>query len=436
MSIFRRLIPRFLVSLYHWKLAYLGALWCGFPGNKMIIVGVLGTRGKTTTANLTWACTTAAGYKTGLTGTANIRIGDKEQLNPYHMTMPGRFELQRLLKKMHKAGCEIAVIETPSEGIEQWRHKGIAFDIALMTSLYPEYVAAHNWDFERCKQMHLKVFQELHQQPKKKLRGRAVPKTIIVNADIKEKDVFLNNSADKRITYGVDQDANLKAQEIRSEKEGVSFFVNKTEYKTHLIGAFNASNALGAIAVAKALNISEDAIQKGLSMLPNVPGRMEKIDAGQQFPVFVDYAHDAVSLETVLKTAEHLRMGKDKKIIVLTGGQGGGRDKKKRPLMGRLAAMIADYVIIANEDPYDDDPKVIMEEIAKGSEEAGKKRGESLFLFDDRREGIRKALSLADIGDLVFITGKGAEQSMMIGKRMVPWDDRAVVREELEKINT
>jgi len=348
--------------------------------------------------------------------------------------MPGRFELQRLLKKMDEAGCVIAVIETPSEGVEQWRHKGISFDIAVMTSLYPEYVAAHNWDFDRCKGMHLKVFRELHKQPEKKLRGEIVPKTIIVNADIQEKDLFLNNPADKKITFGVEQEADFKAREIQSEKDGVSFSLSNTGYKTHLIGAFNVLNALGAIAVAKALNISEETIKKGLLALQNVPGRMEEIKTGQSFPVFVDYAHDAVSLETILKTAEHLRTSNNQKIIVLTGGQGGGRDKKKRPLMGRLAAMIADYVIIANEDPYNDDPRKIMEEIAQGSEEAGKKRGESLFLFNDRREGIRKALSLADSNDLVFITGKGAEQSMMVGKKMVPWDDRVVVREELEKI--
>ena len=433
-SLIRRLLPKTLVSWYHLGLAYAGAVWYGFPARKMVIVGVLGTRGKTTTANLIWACTTAAGYKTGLTGTANIRIGNKERLNPYHMTMPGRFELQRLLRSMVRAGCEIAVVETPSEGVEQWRHIGIAYDIAVMTSLYPEYVAAHNWDFERCKTMHRKVFQELHAQPRKILRGKPVEKTIIVNADIAEKDLFLDNPADRKKTYAVQNGADERASNIESENSGVAFSVGAIRYKTNLIGAFNVGNALAAVVTAQALQIAPEAIQRGLRNLPGVPGRMERIDAGQSFSVFVDYAHDAVSLETVLKTAEHLRESNNQKIIVVTGGQGGGRDRKKRPLMGRIAAMVADYVIIANEDPYEENPKTIMEEIAKGSEHAGKVRDENLFLFDDRREGIRKALSLAHSDDLVFITGKGAEQSMMTGKQSVPWDDRTVVREELAGI--
>ncbi len=214
--------PRFLISFYHWFLAYLGAFIYGFPSQKMVVIGVLGTRGKTSTANFIWSILNAAGEKAGLTGTANLRIGNEEQLNKYHMTMPGRFFLQKFLRKMVKAGCSYAVIETPSEGVEQWRHKGIFYDIAILTTLYPEYMAVHNWNYERCKKMHLKVFEELHNQPRKIINGKKIPKVIIVNSDNEDKNLFLSPPADKKITYGLKAGADLTATLIKTENENSS----------------------------------------------------------------------------------------------------------------------------------------------------------------------------------------------------------------------
>jgi len=431
-KIIKKFIPKFFINWYHYILAYIGACIYGFPSKKMIVIGVLGTRGKTTVANLIWSCFTAAGYKTGLTGTANIRIGDEERMNPYHMTMPGRFVLQKLLKEMYDRGCRCVVVETPSEGIEQWRHKGIAYDAAVMTTLYPEYLAVHNWSFNRCKDMDEKIFEILHLQPRKKIGEKHIPKVIVVNNEIEERERFLRHTSDIKITYAVHGSADIVPEKINISSPQISFSISGVIYTLSILGDFNVGNALAAIATVSAYGISNEAIQKGLQNIHLVPGRMEKIDEGQKFLVFVDYAHDAVSIEAALLSVKNLKKEKEGNVIVLLGGQGGGRDKKKRPIMGHIAAQKADYVVVTNEDPYQDDPVQIMEEVAHGSEEGGKIRGKDLFVINDRREGIKKAFSLATSGDVVLIAGKGAEQSMEVKEGQIPWDDRVVVREELK----
>jgi len=425
--------PRFLISFYHWFLAYLGALIYGFPSRKMVVIGVIGTRGKTSTANFIWSVLNAAGEKAGMTGTANLRIGKEEQLNKYHMTMPGRFFIQNFLRKMVQAGCRYAIIETPSEGVEQWRHKGIFYDIAVLTTLYPEYLAVHDWDFERCKKMHLKVFEELHCQPRKTINGKEIPKVIVVNSDNEDRELFLKPPADKKITYGLKAGADFTAVSVKTENGAVSFEVNGEKYELGTKGSFNVSNALAAIAVANSLGIDEKFIKEGLKNLSLVPGRMEKIDEGQNFDVFVDYAHDGPSMTAALNAVQEIK-NPETKIILILGAEGGGRDKKKRPVMGKLAAEKSDYVIVTNTDPYDDDPMEIINDIADAAETAGKIKNKDLFSISDRREGIRKALKLAKNGDIVIITGKGAEQSMIVGSDKISWDDREAVRQELKKI--
>ncbi|MEK7547197.1 MAG: UDP-N-acetylmuramyl-tripeptide synthetase [Patescibacteria group bacterium] len=441
-KIIKFFIPDFLISFYHWFLAYLGAFFYGFPSKKMVIIGVLGTRGKTSTANFIWSILEAAGNKTGLTGTANFRIGKEERLNEYHMTMPGRFVLQKLLREMVAAGCRYAVVETPSEGVEQWRQKGIFYDVAVLTTLYPEHLAVHRWDFERCKKMHLKVFEELYKEPRKTINGQKIPKVIVVNSDNEDKALFLAPPADKKITYGLKSGSDLTADSVKTEDGIVSFRVGGEKYELGVKGNFNALNALGAMAAASALGIDKESIKKGLKSLFLVPGRMEKIEAGQNFDVFVDYAHDGQSMTAALDAVGEMsaRSGSapggkkpGAKIIVVLGAEGGGRDKEKRPIMGKLAAEKSDYVVVTNVDPYEDNPEEIIEDIARATEAAGKIRNKNLFTITDRREGIRRAINLAERDSVILITGKGAEQSMIIGSEKIPWDDREVARQELEK---
>ncbi len=439
----KNFVPEKIISFYHFCLAVLAAFYYGFPSKKMVVIGITGTKGKTSAANFIWSVLNTAGFRTGLMGTANIRIGDVEMPNKYHMTMPGRFILQRFLGEMVKAGCEYCIVETTSEGIKQWRHWGIFYDIAVFTNLTPEHLQSHGNSFEKYKEMKGKMFKALKNGSRKIIGGKEIKKIIIANYDDLHKEYFLNFPSDKDITFGVEMPSSTKvsedkadfiAKDIHNTSEGLVFSVNGISFKINILGKFNVYNALPAVVIGSVFGVSMEQIQEGLKNLKNIPGRMEKIDEGQGFLVFVDYAHEKEGMNAILETARDLVREDNGKIIVLLGAEGGGRDKLKRPQLGEIAAKKADFVIVSNVDPYEDDPKEICEDIAVAAERFGKARGKDLFVIEDRREGIRKALSLANKNDVVLITGKGSEQSIIIGGKRFPWDDRVVVREELNKI--
>ncbi|MDO8576585.1 MAG: UDP-N-acetylmuramoyl-L-alanyl-D-glutamate--2,6-diaminopimelate ligase [bacterium] len=429
----RGLVPERLLSMYHYLLALAAAVRYGFPSRRIVTIGVTGTKGKTSTANFIWSCLSVGGIKTGIITTANIRIGDREILNAYHMTMPGPFTIQRLLREMVEAQCTHCVIETTSEGLKQHRNLGIRYDIGVFTNLFPEHLPSHGGSFDAYREMKGKMFASLRAHARKTINRRQVEKIIIANAASEHAPYFLGFPADHKLTFAVEKKADYTAENVRSSDSGVAFKVGSAEFRLSIPGAFNVSNALPAIIISRLANIDDASIARGLETLTLIPGRMERIEAGQKFTVFVDYAHEGESMRNVLETAAAMR-APGGKIIVLLGAEGGGRDKAKRPIMGKLTGTMADYVVVSNVDPYDDDPQEILEDIAKVAEQAGKQRGTNLFVIEGRREGIRKALSLAGAGDIVLITGKGAEQSMVLGGRSIPWDDRTVVREELQKI--
>jgi len=430
----KKLIPERLISFYHFCLAFLAAFWYGFPSKKMIVIGVTGTKGKTSAVNFIWSVLNAAGFKAGFIGTANIRIGDIEMLNKYHMTMPGRFILQGFLKKMLETGCEYCIVETTSEGIKQWRHYGIFYDIAIFTNLSPEHLQSHGNSFEKYKAAKGKMFTSLAHSGRKIINGKKIEKIIIANCDNPHAKYYLNFRADKKLTFGLSEGVDFRAREIKSTPDGLLFLVGANLYNINILGNFNVYNALPAIIIGSLIGISHNKIQEGLKNLKVIPGRMEKIDEGQKFLVFVDYAHEKEGMNAVLDTARDLVKGNGGRVVVLLGAEGGGRDKAKRPALGEISAKKADFVVISNTDPYEDDPKEICEDIAVVAEKFGKIRNKDLFIIEDRREGIRKALSLANKNDVVLITGKGAEQSIIIGGKRYSWDDRVVVREELNKI--
>lgn len=417
--------------LYHLVLAKCAALYYGFPSRKMIVIGVTGTKGKTSTINFIWACLMAGGHKTGIISTANIRIGEKEFLNFYHMTMPGRFAIQKLLAQMAKEGCTYCLVETTSEGIKQYRHIGVWYDIAVFTNLSPEHLPSHGGSYEAYRQAKEKMFASLMSH-KKVFAGKRIEKVIIANNDDEHVGDFLKYPADKKITYAIRNAADVVANEVGQTNKGVCFRVGGAIFSLSILGTFNVYNALPAIIVARRAGVSDEQIMKGLESLSCIPGRMEIVNEGQPFTVIVDYAHEKQSMTNVLTTANAIKHA-GAKTIVLLGAEGGGRDKAKRPIMGEIAAKLADVVIVSNVDPYDDDPKEILEDIATVAERFGKIRGENLFVIEDRTEGIRQALSVANENDVVLITGKGAEQSMVIGGKSIPWDDRQVVKSELDR---
>src|SRR3990167_7650966 len=333
-SIIKIFVPKRFISLYHLTLAALAACYYGWPSKKMIIIGITGTKGKTSAANFIWSVLNAGGRKIGLIGTANIRIGEMETLNKYHMTMPGRFILQKLLKQMASAGCEFAVVETTSEGIKQWRHFGIFYDIAVFTNLTPEHLEAHGNSFEIYREAKGRMFKALKNGERKIIGGKEIKKIIIVNYDDPHKEYFLNFPADKKINFGTKQGADFQSDKIRNTGEGLEFLAGSTPYQINISGKFNVYNPLPAVAIGSVFGVSSEQIQGGLKSLKNIPGKMEKIDEDQDFAVFVDYAHEKEGMSAVLETANEITAGK---VIVLLGAEGGGRDKAKRPILGEIA---------------------------------------------------------------------------------------------------
>ena len=428
-KIIKKFTPSWLLSLYHYFLAVLAKILYGHPSAKLIVIGVTGTNGKTTTVNLISQLLECLGYKTGLTSTVNFKVGYREKLNDKKMTMLGRWQTQRLLRQMLKAGCQYAVIETSSQGIEQWRHLGINYDLAVFTNLTPEHIEAHG-SFENYRAQKEKLFKHLAASPRKKIVGQKVPKIIIANSDDEEFIRLKKFRADKFVSYGFKNKANYQATDLKLENGLAVFNFEQKTIRTGMLGEFNAYNVLAAIAVIKALGLS---VERAVGCkLGGVPGRQEFIQPGQDFRLMVDYAPEPVSLEKLYEAIDQLSY---KKLIHVLGSTGGGRDKSRQPTLGQMAGQKAQVVIVTNEDPYNDDPMEIINNVAQGALNVGKTENKDLFKILDRREAIAKAISLAQKDDLVLITGKGAEQAICVADgQKIPWDDRQVARELLKSI--
>ena len=422
-SILKKIIHTWIISWYHKILAYLAMIIYLNPSSKLIIIGVTGTNGKSTVVNLIGEILNKAGHKTGWTSTTNFSIGDKSWLNDKKMTMLGRFQTQSFLKKCLKEKCKYVVIETSSEGIKQSRHLGINYDIALFTNLTPEHIESHG-SFEKYKEAKGKLFKHLSSRKRK-----SIDKTIIVNSDDLNADYFLSFKAERKITFSINNNSEFKAKNIELTSNGTIFNLEQETFKTNLLGNVNVYNCLATISVCKILKVDDQKIREALLKYKGVPGRFEFINEGQNFKVMVDYAPE---IESMKKLYETVKLFKYNKIIHVLGSCGGGRDLARRPVLGKLAATNADYVIITNEDPYNDDPIEIINQVSLGAENNGKVLNQNLFKIIDRNEAIKKALSLASPNDLVLITGKGSEQAICLehGKKM-PWDDRKIVKELL-----
>ncbi len=451
-ELIKKFIPLFLLQWYHKVLALTANIFYGFPSNKMVVIGVTGTNGKSTTVHLIAKMFEDAGYKVGATSTVSFKIADREWLNNKKMTMLGRFALQKLLRQMVDVGCKYAVIETSSQGVEQFRHLGVNYDVAVFTNLTPEHIEAHG-SFENYKKAKGKFFAHLAAKPRKVINGKVIPKVSVVNLDDEHGEYFAGFRADEKWLYKIQnskseirnkfQIQNSKLVEAGSvilNQSGSQFIIHNSKFILHLLGEFNIYNALAAVCVGLSQGLTLDTISKGLEKVFGVPGRMEFIDEGQSFKVLVDYAPEPASMRKLYETVHKSQfVVGDGRIIHVLGSAGGGRDKARRPILGQIAAENADYVIITNEDPYDEDPMEIINQVAAGAKECqmanAKCQMKELFEIEDRGEAIAKALNLASEGDLVIITGKGSEQAIcMADGRKVQWDDREKVREILRQI--
>ncbi len=474
-SALRKLTPKFVLRAYHRALAQLAAAWYGHPSGQLFVIGVTGTSGKSTTVQFLGRILEHAGATVGWTSTAGFKVAGDEWINDKKMTMLGRFQTQRLLRRMADAGCTHAIVETSSQGVAQSRHVGINYDVAVFTNLTPEHIEAHG-GFENYKAAKGAFFAHVgasQRKPAARLNGRVlsgalpsspaaaprpsddrelapatrpetVPKTFVVNVDDPHAPYFLSFPADRRYGYGLEGKkgpepayrllyAPVIATDIGLSAEGSTFRIDGRTMHLKPIGLFNVYNALAAATAAHAAGLSWDAIASGVDALASVPGRLEFVRAGQPFEVVVDYAYEPASLQACY---DALDVVDRRRLIHVLGSAGGGRDVARRSVLGGMAARQADVVIVTNEDPYDDDPQLIINQVADGAAAAGRKDGVDLFRIPDRQDAIDQAVAMARPGDLVLVTGKGNEPVMAVaGGKTVAWDDRDAVRRALVKRN-
>ncbi len=422
----RKIAPKKVIDLYHLTLSKVADLVYGHPSNKLIVIGVTGTSGKSTTVSFIGQMLEYAGFRVGSTSTATIKVGTNERPNDSKMTSLGRFQTQKLLRQMVRAGCTHAIIETTSQGIVQYRHLGINYDVAVFTNLWSEHIEAHG-SFERYKQAKLELFRHLTRRPHKRLGGQEIPKVIVVNGSDPHAKDFLACKADRKIAFEIDP-------EIEVTASGASFTALGVDMELNVPGKFNVENALAAASVAMVLGISVSTIASAVAHLHGAPGRFERIDEGQPFTVIVDYAFEPVAMKKMYET---LSLMPHERLIQVLGSCGGGRDASRRPVLGRMAGEVADVVIVTNEDPYDDDPLQIIQEVAAGALAAGKVVDDDLLIVPDRGQAIHQAIQLAKPGDVVLVTGKGSEPVMAVARgKLIPWDDRTEARKALQARQT
>lgn len=410
---------------YHFLLAYAAAARFWFPGRGLMVIGVTGTKGKTTVVRLLHEVLSASGASVVSVSSLEYRIGQTAVPNTLKMTMPGRFFIQRLLRRGVTAGCRYAVVEVTSQGIVQFRHRGIPFAGAVMTNIAPEHIEAHG-GFEPYLRAKLDLFWRLPRD------GIAV-----LNTDDRQWQRFSAATPARAVSYSRESivigGKRWSISDLAINKDGITFALGGTPVRSPLLGTFNFYNILAAITVGLSQGLAPERITAAIERVAGVPGRMEFV-ARDPVAAVVDYAHTPDSLEAVYTSLKGLEASSRPKrsrasrhrLICVLGATGGGRDTWKRPIFGAIAEKYCDEIILTDEDPYDEDPAAIIAAVARGITTG------TFREILDRREAITEALRSAGAGDTVVVTGKGAEPWMMVsnGKKNA-WDDRAIVRDAI-----
>lgn len=425
----RKHLPPNWILFSHKLRGMTAAFWYRFPARNLIVVGVTGTNGKTTTCHLIAEILEQAGYKVGMATTIDFKIGHKIWPNETKMTMISPFALQKLLREMVKSGCQIAIIETTSHAIQQCRNWGIEYKMAVLTNITHEHLDYHP-SFADYRQTKMKLFEQA--------------KVNVINLDDPSASYFVQIPTERKITYGLKNNPDVSARKILAQPQGTLFTLvtpkGQVVIDLKLPGQFNIANALAASAAAIGLDVKLESIKNGLEKVKEIKGRMEKIivpsigRAKQDFTVIVDYAHTPDALEKIYQTIVDFNRGR----IIAVFGSCGDRDKTKRPIMGAIAGRLADYIIVTNEDPYTEDPQAIIDQVASGVPRGAtparpKKEGLNWWKIPDRRQAIEKAIKLAQKDDIVLITGKGAEVAMVWGDKKLPWSDQKEASRAISK---
>lgn len=411
-TVLKRILPtslvRPLLPLYHRLMAYVLAASYGFPARHMTVIGVTGTKGKSSVSDMLFTVLHHAGYPAAVAGTIRFAIKDTSEPNLFKMTMPGRGFIHAFLARARKEGVTHAVVEITSESVRQHRHRYLFLDGLVFTNLQKEHIESHG-SFENYAAAKLEIGKELARSPKR-------PRAMIANADDQNSTPYLALPVEEILPFSYED-----VSEIVHGPGTVAFLYEGVRFSLKLPGSFSIMNALAVIRAARFLGVPLSDIADALALLERIPGRTERIEEDQDFQAIVDYAHTPDSLRALYE-AYPVR-----KICVL-GNTGGGRDTWKRPEMGKIAETYCDEVILTNEDPYEEDPRAIVDAMADGMEKKP-------TIIMDRREAIAHALSLARSGDAVLVTGKGTDPYIMeAGDTRTPWSDAQVVREELQKL--
>jgi UDP-N-acetylmuramoyl-L-alanyl-D-glutamate--2,6-diaminopimelate ligase len=390
-------VPQLVVESARAAMAPAADEFFGRPTEELVVAGVTGTNGKTTTAYLLHSILEAAGMRPGLIGTIESRVGGEAR--PAVRTTPEAIDLQRTFREMLDAGDRSVAMEATSHGSELGRLAGVRFEALAFTNLTQDHLDFHG-------------SMEQYYDAKRRLFTEHEPAAA---AAVNVGDTWGRRLAEELrgldrapvLTYGLTDDADVR----------------EAPSTTRLRGRFNQENTLAAIALARLLGVPEQAIEQGIAEAPSVPGRFETVDEGQRFTVVVDYAHTPDSLANVLRTARELTAGQ----LICVFGCGGDRDRGKRPEMGRIASELADIAVVTSDNPRSEDPHAIIDEILAGV-------SEDVQVEPDRRAAIAKAIEQAGDRDVVVIAGKGHEQGQEFADRKVPFDDREVARDALRRL--
>ena len=412
----------------------LAAAYHGFPSRKLIIIGVTGTDGKTTTSHiLHHILKVSTKNKTGFISTIAANLGTSETDTGFHVTTPGAPQVQAYLAQMVEAGLTHCVLEMTSHGLAQGRLNGVDIDVAVLTNVTHEHLDYHG-SWENYRDAKAIMFRMLAQSVQKD----GQPKISVINADDPSCDYFAAIPTDKLVRYGIHNPADFRAKIIRYSPTETTFDAiidnrvvgDRGVFSTKLVGEFNVYNILAAMSAAYHVGASVQAIHQGLSNVQSVSGRMERIDEGQDFTAIVDFAHTPNALKRALEAGRQM-LSQDKKLFAVFGSAG-LRDVEKRRLMAEVSAQVADMTVLTAEDPRTESLNDILEMMAEGCRSQGGVEGETFIRVPDRGEAIYRACQMANVGDLVMACGKGHEQSMCFGATEYLWDDRDAMRAALQ----
>lgn len=440
-AIFKKAIKKFLPAriyneltpyFFHLPKAVLANLVFGFPGRKIRVIGIAGTKGKSTTAYLVNQLLESLGFRTAILSTTTVKIGQDERLNDFKMTSVDAWDLQKFLSRAVKENCQFAVLETSSHALKQFRTWGVRFEVAVLTNMMPDHQEYH------------KSVDDYTFSHKKMLDPKT--KVLVLNGDDVNLEPFKKLDI-KQLGFGLHPGNSFRAKDIAIDESGAKlklvFSGREQLFSTSLPGKFNLYNVLAALSAIQALELDVSQLEKVVKELRAAPGRVEKISNNLGIEIIVDYAHSPDSFENLFSAIKPYVKGK---LIAVTGACG-ERDATKRPIMGRILANYCDLVVITNDDPYGEDPEKIARELISGlienvtfievnpEAETSSLRNKNYWKILDRKSAIKKAIQLAKKGDTIVILGKGSEQWQMFKDSKVPWDDRKVTREILEEIS-